>query len=179
MAVITLRYAHAFDQVVKASNLDAAAALQQLRDFAETLKGSLELREFLTNPSIAKDQTLKVIDAIAGRIGMMPQVRNFVAVITEHQRLHEMNEILAEYAAIADNEAGIADVEITTARPLNEDDRRQLEEQVSRLAGSRVRAMYVEDATLLGGAIVRLGSTVYDGSVRGQMQQMKQRLISA
>lgn len=179
MAVITLRYAHAFEQVVTASHLDPAAVLQQLKDFAGTLDGSPELREFLANPSISKEQTFKVLDAIAAKIGMLPQVRNFVAVVTEHQRLHEMNEILVEYAAIADNQAGIADAEITSAHPLNPEDRAQLEEQVGKLAGSRVRAVYLEDATLLGGAIVKIGSTVYDGSVRGQLQQMKQRLINA
>jgi F-type H+-transporting ATPase subunit delta len=179
MAVVTLRYAHALEQVVLAAKLDAAATLQQLSDFAGTLQGSANLREILMDPSITMEQKLKVLDAIAARIGMFPQVRNFVAVITEHQRLHEMNEILAEYAAVADDEAGIADAEITSAHPLNDEDRAQLEAQVGKLAGSRVRAVYREDATLLGGAIVKIGSTVYDGSVRGQLQQMKQRLINA
>lgn len=179
MSVVSLRYAHAFEQVVISSKLDASAALQQLIDFAATLDGSAELREFMTNPSIAKEQMLKVLDAIADKIGMMSQVRNFIAVITEHQRLHEMNEILAEYAAIADNQAGIADAQITSAHPLNPDDRTQLEEQVAALAGSRIRTVYFEDAALLGGAIVKLGSTVYDGSVRGQLQRIKQSLINA
>jgi F-type H+-transporting ATPase subunit delta len=179
MPVITLRYAHALDQVVTAMRLDPAAALQQLRDFAGTLDGSAELREILMDPSIATDQKLKVLDAIAGRIGMSLQVRNFIAVITDHQRLHEMDEILAEYAAVADEQAGVADAEITSAHSLNEEDRSQLEAQVSKLAGGRVRAVYSQDAALLGGVIVKLGSTVYDGSVRGQLQQMKQRLMNA
>jgi F-type H+-transporting ATPase subunit delta len=179
MAVITLRYAHALDQVVTAMHLDPAAVLSQLRDFAATMDGSSELREILMDPSISKEQKLKVLEAIAGRIGMSLQVRNFIAVITEHQRLHELHEIVAEYATAADEQAGVADVEITTALPLNDEDRGQLEAQVGKLAGGRVRAVYSQDATLLGGVIVKLGSTVYDGSVRGQLQQMKQRLINA
>jgi len=179
MAVITLRYAHALEQVVVAAKLDAAAVLQQLADFAGTLDGSANLREVLMDPSISMEQKLKVLDAIGVRIGMFPQVRNFIAVITEHQRLHAMNEILAEYAAVADDDAGIADAEITSAHALNDEDRAEIETQVGKLAGSRVRAIYHEDATLLGGAIVKIGSTVYDGSVRGQLQQMKQRLINA
>ncbi len=66
---------------------------------AGTLAGSRELREVLMNPSIATEQKLKVLDAIAGRIGMFPQVRNFIAVIMDHRRLAELNEILAEYHA--------------------------------------------------------------------------------
>jgi F-type H+-transporting ATPase subunit delta len=54
-----------------------------------------------------------------------------------------------------------------------------LEAQIAKLAGERVHARYAEDATLLGGAVVEIGSTVYDGSVRGQLQQLKQRLVNA
>jgi F-type H+-transporting ATPase subunit delta len=179
MAAITLRYAHALEQVVTAMRLDPAAALAQLKDFAGTLDGSPELREVLADPSIPNPQKLKVLDAIGGKIGMLPQVRNFVAVITEHQRLHQFNEIIEEYAAATDKDAGVSDAEITSALPLNDADRAELETQVGKLAGGRIRATYYEDAALLGGAIVKLGSTVYDGSVRGQLQQLKQRLIGA
>ena len=179
MAVITLRYAHAFEQVVVSSKLDGAAALQQLRGFAGTFAGSADLREVLMDPSVPKEQKLKVLDAIGAKIGMYPQVRNFVAVITEHDRLHELDEIVNEYAQVADVDAGISDAEITTALALNDDDRVQLEEQVGKLAGGKVRAVYTQDAGLLGGVIVKIGSTVYDGSVRGQLEQMKQRLINA
>jgi F-type H+-transporting ATPase subunit delta len=179
MAAVTLRYAHAFEQVVVSSKLDASAALGQLRDFSGTFAGSADLREILMDPSVSKEQKLKVLDAIAGKIGMFAQVRNFVAVITENDRLHELDAIIDEYAEAADAGAGVSDAEITTALPLNEDDRLQLEEQVGKLAGGRVRAVYLQDSTLLGGVVVKLGSTVYDGSVRGQLEQMKQRLINA
>ena len=179
MAVFTLRYARAMEQVVTGMKLDPAAALQQLKDFAGTFDGSSQLREILMDPSIAKEQKLKVLDAIATKIGMLPQVRNLIAVITDHQRLHELNEIVTEYAALADEDAGWADAEITSARALNPADRAELESKVGKLAGSRIRATYREDSSLLGGAIVKVGSTVYDGSVRGQLQQLKQNLVNA
>jgi len=179
MSALTLRYAHAFASVAASNRLDSTAAQQQLRDFSETFAGSHELREVLMNPSIANEQKLKVLDAIAGRIGMIPQVRNFVAVIMDHQRLSELDEILAEYHEIADEQLGLAEAEITSAHPLNDQDRAELEAQVAKVAGGRVRATYRQDATLLGGAVVRIGSTVYDGSLRGQFQQLKQKLVSA
>jgi F-type H+-transporting ATPase subunit delta len=122
---------------------------------------------------------LKVLDAIAGRIGMFPQVRNFLAVVMEHQRLAELDEVLTEYHAIADEQSNLTEADITSARPLNDQDRAELEAQVAKLAGGRVRATYHQDATLLGGAVVRIGSTVYDGSIRAQLQQLKQKLVSA
>jgi F-type H+-transporting ATPase subunit delta len=179
MSVLSLRYAHAFASVAASSRLDVVAAQQQLADFSGTLAGSRELREVLMNPSIANEQKLKVLDAIAGRIGMLPQVRNFIAVIMDHQRLGELDEILTEYHAVADEQSNVAEAEITSARPLNDQDRAELESQVAKLAGGRVRATYLQDSTLLGGAVVRIGSTVYDGSIRAQLQQLKQKLVNA
>jgi F-type H+-transporting ATPase subunit delta len=179
MSVLSLRYAHAFASVAASSHLDVAAAQQQLNDFSGTLAGSRELREVLMNPSIANDQKLKVLDAIAGRIGMFSQVRNFIAVIMNHQRLDELDEILTEYHAVADDQSGLTEAEVTSARPLNDNDRAELEAQVAKLAGGRIRTTYSQDATLLGGAVVRIGSTVYDGSIRAQLQQLKQKLVNA
>jgi F-type H+-transporting ATPase subunit delta len=179
MASSAPRYARAFAEVAESAKLDAGKAQQQLRDFADTLAGSGELREFLENPSIEIPKKLKVLNAIAGRLGMFAQVRNFIAVILEHHRLVELDEILAEYRNLVDEHAGAVEARITSSRPLNGVDRAQLEAQIAKLAGARVRASYTEDASLLGGAVVEIGSTIYDGSVRGQLQQLKQRLVNA
>jgi F-type H+-transporting ATPase subunit delta len=179
MSVVALRYAHAFAAVAASTHIDTNAAQQQLRDFSGTLADSHDLREVLMNPSIVADQKHNVLNAIAARIGMFPQVRNFIAVIMDNQRLHEFDEILDEYHAVADEQSGLAEAEITSAHVLNNEDRADLEAQVAKLAGGRVRATYRQDATLLGGAVVRIGSTVYDGSIRAQLQQLKQKLVNA
>lgn len=179
MASVAPRYARAFAEVADASHLDTVVTQQQLRDFAQTLADSGELREILENPSIEMAGKLKVLDALAGRMAMFPQVRNFIAVILEHQRLAELDEILTEYKQVSDEHAGATEARITSARPLNTEDRAQLEAQIAKLAGARVSASYAEDATLLGGAVVEIGSTVYDGSLRAQLQQLKQKLVNA
>jgi F-type H+-transporting ATPase subunit delta len=180
MAVVDLRYARALAAVISDQQLDLIAAQGQLNNFANLLEESAELREVLQNPSIPEAQKLKVLDAIAPRLGLSRPIRNFIALITHHQRLHELRDMIKAYANISDEDSGIAEAEITTARPLNDENRRLLEQQVAKLAGeSRVQATYREDPSLLGGAVVRLGSTVYDGSVRGQLEQMRQRLATA
>ena len=179
MSTVSLRYAHAFGDVVKANNLDANVAKQQLDDFSGTLLGSPELHEFLGNPSIPAPEKLKIVDAVTGKIGVYPQVRNFIAVIMTHERLHALPEIITEFAAFADEAAAITDAEVTTARPLNDADRVELEARIGALAGGAIRTAYHEDSTLLGGVVVRIGSTVYDGSVRAQLQQLKTKLINA
>lgn len=179
MSIVSLRYAHAFADVAKSSNLDAAAAQQQLRDFAQTLTGSPELREFLNNPSIATPEKLKIIDAIGSRLGFLAQVRNFVAVIMSHERLNVLDEILTEYAVVVDQQSSVHEADVTTARPLHDADRADLESRIASLAGGSVRTTYHQDEALLGGAVVRIGSTVYDGSVRAQLQQLKEKLVNA
>ncbi len=179
MSAVSLRYAHAFASVAASAHLDIITAQQQLDDFNGTLADSHNLREVLMNPSITTGQKLKVLDAIAARIGMFPQVRNFIAVIMDHRRLHELNEIIAEYRTIADEQSSLAEAEITSAHPLNDQDRAELEAQVAKLAGGRIHATYHQDPTLLGGAVVRIGSTVYDGSIQAQFQQLKQKLVNA
>ena len=180
MALVDLRYARALAAVISDQKLDLIAAQGQLNDFANLLQESAELREVLQNPSIPEPQKLKVLDALAPRLGMSNAVRNFIALVTHHERLHELRDMITAYANLADEDSGIAEVEITTARPVDEANRRLLEQQVARLAGEpKVQATYREDPTLLGGAVVKLGSTVYDGSVRGQLEQMRQRLVTA
>jgi F-type H+-transporting ATPase subunit delta len=180
MAAVDLRYARALAAVISDQKLNVVATQGQLNEFVETLEASSELREVLENPSIPEPQKLKVLDAIAAKSGMSKTVRNFIAVIADHQRLHELRSMVEAYASIADEVSSVAEAEIVSAQPLDEKNRKLLEEKISTLTGlQQVHATYSEDATLLGGAVVTIGSTVYDGSIRAQMQQLKARLIAA
>ncbi len=178
-SVFAPKYAHALASVVASAGLDAALAQAQLKDFAATFAGSRELREVFEDPSIPPDQKLSVLDVLAERLGMMREVRNFIAVMMDHQRLGGLHEILAAYDQVAETNRGVVEAEVTSARELNSEDRVELETQVAKLAGSAVRITYGLDRDLLGGAIVKIGSTVYDGSVRAQLMQMKRSLMTA
>ena len=177
--VFAPKYAHAFADVAAQAGLDVAAAQSQMQAFADQLADSAELREVLMNPSIPAEQKLAVVDAIAERLGLMREVRNFIAVIMDHQRLGELTEILTAYNEVAEAGQHVKEVAVTSARALNDDDRQQLEFEISKLAVSRVKISYTQDPALLGGAVVKIGSTVYDGSVRTQLEQLKQSLITA
>lgn len=179
MADVALRYAQAFADVVAAQNLDRGQVRQQLEDFAGTLAGSRELRELLENPSIDQATKVKVLDAVGGKIGFSGAVRNFLAVLTAHDRMEMLGQVLDEYNSIADRLAGIAEAEITSAHPLTDEDKALLEQKAGALAGGKVRASYKQDPALLGGAIIKIGSTLYDGSVKAQLAQLKQKLVNA
>ena len=176
MSAFSLRYARAFQQVAAAQHLHRDDVRRQLADFSGTLHSSRDLHEFLLNPSLAQEDKLKMLDALSGRIGLDRTVRNFIAVLMEHQRLSALDEIIAEYQTIADEANGVAEVEIVSAKPLGDAERGLLQGKAGELAGSDVRVTWSEDAALLGGAVIKLGSRVYDGSVRAQLQQMKQQM---
>lgn len=180
MAAVDTRYAHALSQVVHEQGLDAAATEAQLKDFSALVDGNFDLREVLMNPSIPEAQKLGVLDGLASRLGMSKAVRNFIAVVAHHERLHELNDMIGAFHSIADAEGHIAEAEIISAHPLDDGAKKLLEQKVADLTGGeRVKATYSTDASLLGGAVIKVGSTVYDGSVRAQLEQMKQRLVSA
>src|SRR6478735_1863821 len=127
MSAIALRYAQAFSSVVTSQKIDTNAAQQQLKDFADTFQSSRELRDMLMNPAIPGEQKLRVLDGIAGKLGMFPQVRNFIAVIMDRQRLGELEHIVTQYHAVVSEKSGMAEAEITSAHALNDADRSALE----------------------------------------------------
>jgi F-type H+-transporting ATPase subunit delta len=179
MSVFAARYARALADVVLDAKLNTAEVEQQLEDFAATFAGSKDLRELLLNPSISAQKRVAILDKINGRVGCGPKVRNFLAVLIRHERLGALAEILEEYRQEMNRRLSISDAEVVTARPLEDQERAKLEGQVSALAGNRVNATFREDKSLIGGAIVRIGSTIYDGSVRGRLERLKERLVSS
>jgi F-type H+-transporting ATPase subunit delta len=180
MAAVNFRYARALAAVVDEQKLDAFATEQQLQDFHATLESSHDLREVLENPSIPEAQKLNLLDALAAKTGMSKTVRNFIALLASHHRLDALAEIITAFTAIADEESSVTEAEVVSASVLDAPSKQLLEAQIAKLSsGNKVSATYSQDANLLGGAIIRIGSTVYDGSIRGQLQQLKRRLISA
>lgn len=178
MAVFASRYARAFADVILSVKLDPATVDQQLKDFEATWHGSSELREVFENPTIAADRKVAILDKLNQKMGLAQQVRNFLAVLINHGRISSLDEIVEEYRKEMNTRLGISEVQVTTARPLDEKERKDLETQIAQLTGTRIHASFTQDSSILGGAIVRLGSTVYDGSVRGRLDKLKEALIA-
>jgi F-type H+-transporting ATPase subunit delta len=178
MADFAARYARAFADVILGGGIPVDQVNMQLNDFLATLHESANLRQALFNPALPADVRVRVIDALAPRLHLSREVRNFLAVLLRHDRMSAIEEIVAEYRAEVDRRQGISEVEVISARRLDADERLQMEQQVARLAGTHVRARFREDNGLIGGAVVRIGSTIYDGSVRGRLDRMKQELVA-
>jgi F-type H+-transporting ATPase subunit delta len=104
------------------------------------------------------------------------QLRNFVAVLIDHRRIGQIGEIAREFRDQMDERMGVAEAQVNSARELTATEKKTLEAQLTEMTGRKIRAHYMEDPALLGGAVVRIGSTIYDGSVRGQLQKIKQQI---
>jgi F-type H+-transporting ATPase subunit delta len=128
------------------------------------------------SPAIPAEQKRRLLDAIIERSAMLRPVRNFVAVLIDHGRISEVEQIARQFQTELNHRLGIVEAEVTSARPLAEAESRELLAEVERVTGKRVSAEYKIDPSLIGGAAIRVGSTVYDGSVRGQLQKMKEQL---
>ena len=176
MASVASTYARAFADVVFSAHIDAARAIGGLRQVATLFKESIELRRVWENPAVPADQKRKLLDVIVHRYGIDKPVRNLVAVLIDHRRMPYLPRIVDQVEKELDTRMGFAEAQISSARELSDPEKRSLEAQIAKTTGKKVRASYGLDPSLLGGAVVRLGSTIYDGSVRGQLEKIKETI---
>jgi len=178
MAAFVSRYARAFLDVVTSARLDTAAIDKQLADFEATWDGSPELQTFFQNPAVAAVQKVAILDKLNAKLGLQRELRNLLAVLINNDRIGHVHEVAAAYRAELRERLGIREAEIVTARELGDDERNTLLAGVGKLAGARIEAIFKLDRSILGGAMVRIGSTIYDGSVRGRLERLREVLVA-
>lgn len=171
-------YARAFADVVLSDRLDPNRAVDGLHEIARLLTESVELKRVWENPAVPAEQKRGLLDAIVKREGIDKPVRNLVAVLIDHRRTHFLAGIIEQLEKELDARLGFAEAQISTARELGEGEKRALEKQLEKTTGKKVRASYALDPSLLGGAVVRVGSTIYDGSVKGQLERIQEAISS-
>lgn len=177
---IANQYAKALLESVSQAGSGATSeeALSQLLQFDAVLKSSHDLHTILLSPAVAQAQKQRVLGRLAGVLGMHGLVRNFLFVVTRHRRLNLLGEIRDRYQALLDETLGLVRARVSTAAPLSQEQVVALEAALARVTGKEMRCGYEVDETLVGGLAVRVGSTMYDGSVRGQLDSLRRRLTS-
>ncbi len=176
MPAFVSRYASAFADVVAAAKLPADAIDRQFADFLATWDGSVDLRTFFANPAIPAAQKIAILDKLNATLGLQKELRNLLAVLIANDRIGHVSEVAAAWRRILQEQLGIRPAEIVTARELAKDERDALAAEVAKLAGAKIDASFMLDKSILGGAVVRIGSTVYDGSVRGRLERLREEL---
>jgi F-type H+-transporting ATPase subunit delta len=134
------------------------------------------LQTFLGNPAVSAEDKRGVLEKIAGRMGVSRIIRNFIFVIADHGRAHEIPEIAAAFLDVIRQREGITEAQVYSAVRLSEAQKSEITQTLARLTGKTVDPNYFIDPELLGGVLVRVGDTVYDGSLRNRLAQMRTQL---
>ena len=173
---IASRFARALADVL--TSLETADdAVVKLRSFHELQQASPELRSILISPAVSARKKKAAVARFADQLGFSAILKNFMYVLIDHRRTAMLGEMLASLETQLDERRGIVRASVHSARPLDEAQRREIEAALGRTTGKQVSAEYAVDDALIGGLVARVGSVVYDGSVRGQLQAMRSRLV--
>ena len=155
----------------------AEAGLEQLQNFAVLLKQQPDARRLLENPAMAGERRNKILQEIGSALGFERRVTNFIGILIDRGRLELLDEIIDAYRRLLDDRMGIVLAVVTVARPLDTTQQNELATKLMERTGKMIRMEVAVDALLIGGVVAQVGSTVYDGSVRTQLQTFKNRLI--
>jgi len=179
-SALASRYASALVDVALGpkAGVEPAQLLAELRGFEAIFAGSAELRNALTSPAVPPLRKRAVVGAIGSKLGISRTARNFLFVLTDHRRIAILTEVLDAFDLLLDERLGFTRAEISSARELSQRQRDTVSHGFEQLTGKKMRTRFAVDPALLGGLVARVGSTVYDGSVRGQLQALGKLLAA-
>jgi F-type H+-transporting ATPase subunit delta len=151
---------------------------EELARVADAVAASRELREVLLNPVFDPEMRRRVLREVAGRLGTSPLVTNFVMILLDKRKLGVLPDIVRVFRALVDQAAGRVEAEVRSATPLDPGTTTRIQDELARWTGKQVRLTTTVDASLIGGAVARVGGLVLDGSIRTQLEELRERLAS-
>jgi F-type H+-transporting ATPase subunit delta len=174
------RYAQALADAVLApgSSVDARQTASQLRSFETLLETSPALRNVLLSPAVPTARKRAVVARVAEAAGFSHIARNLIYVMIDRRRTDLLPAVTEAFETVIDERTGFVRAKVTSAAPLPERQQADVQQALSQVTGKRVRCDFTVDPSLIGGVVARIGSTVYDGSLRTQLDSLRQRLVS-
>lgn len=177
MRAVAQRYARALVDIALKQK-QAEQVRNGLSAFAELMTESAALRNALASPAVSREKKRAILGKLAAQLGVGQTVSNFLMVLADNRRTQLLPLIREAYDQQMNVKLGVAEAEVTSARDLSTEERTKLVAALGKMTGKRVEARYLQDAGLIGGTIVRMGSTIYNGSVRDQLKRMKEKLAA-
>ena len=181
-AAVASRYARALVDVLvdpkSTSGTTPELALEQLKEFSKMLDGSSELSAVLLTPAVSPARKRAVIARFAEMLPLATVIKNFLYVVIDHRRTALLHGILEAIQAQLDERMGIARAQITSASVLSEEQQTQIQASFSSKTGKKILGQFTVNPDLIGGVMVRIGSTIYDGSVRGSLDGLRKKLVA-
>lgn len=179
LAVAT-RYARALVEIAvdPKNRLDPAKVLECLEAFESALHSSGDLRNILESPAVPAARKKVVITRLGAPLGLPEMVRHFFYVLINHRRVSLLGDIRRSFQTLLDERLGVVRADVSSALPLDDAQRERVSAELTRLTGKQVRCEYSVDAELVGGVSARIGSTIYDGSLRGRLAKLRRTLAA-
>jgi F-type H+-transporting ATPase subunit delta len=175
MSVAANRYATALIDVLYPEK--AEVGLQQLERLVGLLNEQPDSRRILENPAMAGERRNRLLKEISAVFGFDRRVANFISILADRNRLPILEEIITEYRRLMDKRLGIVRARVTSAHALDSTQQQELASKLKQITGKQVRMEVATDPALIGGVVAQVGSTIYDGSVRQQLEAFKSRLL--
>ncbi|MEO8074657.1 MAG: ATP synthase F1 subunit delta [Acidobacteriota bacterium] len=174
---VARRYATALADVVIKTG-DANSVKTELKTWEEMISSNGQLQQAFSNPSIAQENKEKVLENLIEKTRPTRTTANFLRVLLRNSRLTEISEINERFDSVLDERSGIVSAQITSARPISDSGKTELETNLNKLTGKKISPNYIVDESIIGGIITRIGSTVYDGSIKTKLEELKLQLIN-
>ena len=175
MSVAANRYAKALLDALYPGK--AEAGQNQLIRLNALLDEQPEARRLFENPTVPPERRKALLKEIGDAVGFSSEIRNFAAILIDRNRLDRLGEILKAYQRLLDERTGVVRANVTTAQPLDSPAQDELVARLEKITGKQIRMELAVDPALLGGVVARVGSTIYDGSIRQQLKSFKARLV--
>jgi len=161
--------------VAPGSGLKADDVVVQLRSIEQLLAESPDLRAALLTPAVPTSRKRAVLRKFGESLGLAGVVQNFLFVLLDHKRIGLLSEIRESFERLINERLGFIQASVVSAEPLDPAQSQAIQAELTRLTGKQVRPEFAVDGSLLGGVIARVGSTVYDGSIRGQIENLRRQ----
>ena len=150
----------------------------ELEAVGKLFQENSELRSIFGNPAITHNNKEKVLDALIAKAKPSKTTSNFLKVLLQNGRLNDITDINDRFGSILEERSGTVSAEIISARELPAGERAEFESHLQKITGKKVNVNYRIDNEIIGGVVTRIGSTVYDGSVRTKLENLKEQLVN-
>jgi len=182
-SAVSFRYARALVDVLIPPGAsgpvhDPQDITAQLKEFEQVLEQSAELKILFGTPAIAAAKKRAVLAGIAPMIPLGATAHNFLAVVLQNERIALLGDIVEAFNQLVNERMGLVVAEISSAHPLGDAEKQQLDQALRARTGKQVQMSFTLDPTLIGGVLAQVGSTIYDGSVRGQLERLRAELAA-
>lgn len=175
---IARRYAVALADVVLESG-ETFTVKQELKDFEDMIAGNDNLQTVFHNPSIPLSSKKQILESLLARTNPTKASANFLRVLLQNGRLDDLREINERFDIELEERSGTVSAYTTSARELSDEQKNELKANLEKLTGRSVTMNFKVDSEIIGGVVTRVGSTVYDGSVRTQLENLREQLVNA